>query len=80
MGDTQVLFRVDSRILEELDTSIANSGFKTRNEWFRNVVRAFLDDMERKKLLKKLETLKLEGLMESEIVDMVGAWRNGKDE
>ncbi len=76
MTETQVLFRVDSEMLKELDSNISGSGFKTRNEWFRNVIRNFLEDVERKKLLKKLETLNVEGLTEAEIVEMVKAWRD----
>ncbi len=75
MSDMQVLFRVDSVLLQELDSSIASSGFKTRNEWFRNAVRNFLEEIERKNLLKKLEKMKLEGMTEADIVKMVQAWR-----
>ena len=76
MTETQVLFRVDSDMLKELDSTISGSGFKTRNEWFRNVVRNFLEDVERKKLLKKLEMLNVEGLTEAEVAEMVKAWRD----
>ncbi len=76
MTETQVLFRVDSNILKELDSTLSSAGFKTRNEWFRNAVRNFLEDMERKKFLKRLESLKVEGLTDSEVADMVKAWRN----
>ena len=76
MTETQVLFRVDSDMLKELDSTISGSGFKTRNEWFRNVVRNFLEDVERKKLLKKLESLNVEELTEAEIAKMVKAWRD----
>ena len=75
MSETQVLFRVDAELLEELDSSIAQTGFKTRNEWFRNVVRSFLEEAERKKLLKKLEKLKLKGMTEEDIIKMVLKWR-----
>ena len=75
MSDMQVLFRVDSVLLQELDSSIASSGFTTRNEWFRNAVRNFLEEIERKNLLKKLEKMKLEGMTEADIVKMVQAWR-----
>ena len=75
LTETQVLFRVDSTVLSELDASITSSGFKTRNEWFRSLVRSFLEDMERKVALKNLEKLKVEGMTEEEIVKMVQAWR-----
>ena len=75
MSETQVLFRVDSDILEELDTTINMSGFKTRNEWFRNIIRSYLEDMERKRVLKNLDKLNVEGMTEAEVADMVKAWR-----
>ncbi len=75
MTDTQVLFRVNSDMLDELDSSISGSGFKTRNEWFRNVVRDFLEDVERRKLLKKLEALNIENMAEEDVAEMVKAWR-----
>ena len=75
MTDTQILFRMDSDMLKELDTNISGSGFKTRNEWFRNVVRDFLEDVERKKLLKKMEKLNIDKMTEAEVAEMVNAWR-----
>ena len=79
MTDTQVLFRVNSDMLDELDSSISGSGFKTRNEWFRNVVRDFLEDVERRKLLKKLEALNIENMAEEEVAEMVKSWRAEED-
>ena len=76
MTDTQVLFRVDSDLLKELDTSISGSGFKTRNEWFRSIVRDFLEDVERKKLQKKLEALNVDDMSEEEVAEMVKSWKN----
>ena len=73
MTETQVLFRVDSEMLKELDSTISGSGFKTRNEWFRSIIRSFLEDMERKKLLKTLEKLNEEEMTESEVAEMVHA-------
>ena len=75
MTETQILFRMDSEMLKELDSSISGSGFKTRNEWFRNIVRNFLEDAERKKLLKKLEKLNVGDMTEAEAAAMVKAWR-----
>jgi metal-responsive CopG/Arc/MetJ family transcriptional regulator len=74
MTETQVLFRVDSELLKELDSSLSSSGFKTRNEWFRNVVRNFLEDAERKSLLKKLERLKVD-MTDEDVAEMVRAWK-----
>ena len=79
MTETQVLFRVDSDMLKELDSTLPGTGFKTRNEWFRNVVRNFLEDVERKKLLKKLEKLKIEKMSDDEVAAMVRAWRTGEN-
>ncbi len=79
MAETQVLFRVDSDLLKELDSNLSGTGFKTRNEWFRNVVRNFLEDAERKKLLKKLEKLKVEKMSDDDIAAMVRAWRTGEN-
>ena len=79
MTETQVLFRVDSDMLKELDSTISGSGFKTRNEWFRSIIRSFLEDMERKKLLKTLEKLNVEEMTEAEVAKMVHAWRAGEN-
>ena len=54
------------------------SGFKTRNEWFRASIRKFLDDIERKKALKKLKRIEVEGLEEKDIEEIVNRWRSGK--
>ncbi|KCZ72359.1 hypothetical protein ANME2D_00786 [Candidatus Methanoperedens nitroreducens] len=59
MTETQVIFRLDKKLLEDFDESLKVSGFKTRNEWFRAAVRGFLDDIERKKVLKKLNMLEI---------------------
>lgn len=75
MSETQVIFRVDDRLLREFDNTLAVSGFKTRNEWFRSAVRAFLEDMERKKALRGLQKLKSKGMTEDDIVEMVNGWR-----
>ena len=79
MTETQVLFRVDSDMLKELDSTISSSGFKTRNEWFRSIIRSFLEDMGRKKLLKTLEKLNVEEMTEAEVAEMVHAWRAGEN-
>ena len=75
MTETQVLFRVDSELLKELDSSLSRSGFKTRNEWFRNVLRNFLEDAERKRLLKKLDRLKVDDMTDEDVAEMVRAWK-----
>ncbi len=75
MPETQIIFRLDKKILKELDESLKLSGFKTRNEWFRAVIRDFLADSERKEVLQKLKKLEVKGLEEKEIADMVDKWR-----
>ncbi len=54
------------------------SGFKTRNEWFRASIRVFLEDIERKKVLKKLRKLEVKGLEEKDVEEMVNEWRSEK--
>lgn len=39
--EKQVLFRIDSKLLESLDRKIAREGFTTRNAWFKQVVGSY---------------------------------------
>ncbi len=78
MAETQVIFRLDRRILKELDESLKLSGFKTRNEWFRTAIREFLEDIERKKVIKRLKRLEIKGLEEKDLAEMVSKWRYEK--
>ena len=78
MVETQVIFRLDKRLLKEFDDTLEMSGFKTRNEWFRAAIRKFLDDIERKKALQKLKKIEVEGLEEKDIEQMVNRWRSEK--
>ncbi len=78
MVETQIIFRLDKKILKELDESLKISGFKTRNEWFRAVIRDFLGDREREKVLSKLKKLEIKGLEEKNISEMVDKWRHEK--
>lgn len=78
MTETQVIFRLDKNLLKNLDNALKNSGFKTRNEWFRANIREFLDEIERKKVLRKLNKLEIEGLEEKDIEEMVSKWRSEK--
>lgn len=75
MSDTQVIFRIDAELLEKLDSSLKGSGFKTRNEWFRNEVRNFLEEIERKKALRLVDRLAVEGMTEEDVALMVKEWR-----
>ncbi|MCX9009621.1 MAG: ribbon-helix-helix domain-containing protein [Candidatus Methanoperedens sp.] len=78
MAETQVIFRLDKRLLKEFDDTLKISGFKTRNEWFRAAIREFLDDVERKKVLQKLRKLEVKGLEEKDIEELVSKWRSEK--
>jgi len=78
MVDTQIIFRLDKKILKELDESLKISGFKTRNEWFRAAIRNFLGDMEREKVLRKLKKLEIKGLEDKDISEMIDKWRHEK--
>jgi metal-responsive CopG/Arc/MetJ family transcriptional regulator len=78
MAETQVIFRLDKRLLKEFDETLKISGFKTRNEWFRAAIREFLEDVERKKVLQKLRKLEVKGLEEKDIEEMVSKWRSEK--
>ncbi len=78
MTETQVIFRLDKKILKELDEVLKISGFKTRNEWFRAAIRDFMANMERKKVLQRLRKLEIEGLEEKDIAEMISKWRSEK--
>ena len=78
MAETQIIFRLDKTILKELDESLKISGFKTRNEWFRAVIRDFLGDIEREKVLRKLKKLEIKGLEDEDIAEMIDKWRHEK--
>lgn len=38
MAEKQVLFRIESKLLDALDKRIAKEGYATRNAWFKDVV------------------------------------------
>jgi metal-responsive CopG/Arc/MetJ family transcriptional regulator len=78
MVETQVIFRLDKKLLKEFDKTLEMSGFKTRNEWFRATIRKFLDDIERKKALQNLKKIEVEGLEDKDIEEIVNRWRSEK--
>lgn len=78
MAETQIIFRLDKKILKDLDESLKISGFKTRNEWFRAAIRDFLGDREREKVLRKLKKLEIKGLEDKDIAEMIDKWRHEK--
>jgi metal-responsive CopG/Arc/MetJ family transcriptional regulator len=80
MVETQVIFRLDKKLLKEFDKTLEMSGFKTRNEWFRASIRKFLNDIERKKAIQKLKKIEVDGLEEKDIEEIVNRWRSEKNE
>ena len=78
MAETQIIFRLDKKMLKDLDESLKISGFKTRNEWFRAIIRDFLGDIEREKVLRKLKKLEIKGLEDKDIAEMIDKWRHEK--
>ncbi len=79
MAETQVIFRLDKKILKELDESLKLSGFKTRNEWFRATIRDFMADIERKRVLQKLKKLEIKGFEDGDFAEMVDKWRTKEE-
>ncbi|MGA1821974.1 MAG: ribbon-helix-helix domain-containing protein [Thermoplasmatota archaeon] len=75
MTEVQILFRIEKDMIEELDKHLADFGYKTRNEWFRNKVREYVTEVEKKRMMDKLDKLTVEGITEEEIVEMVRDWR-----
>lgn len=41
MADKQVLFRIDGKLLENLDRKLAKEGYSTRNAWFKELVTSY---------------------------------------
>ena len=80
MSDVQILFRIEKGMIEELDQHLSDFGYKTRNEWFRAKFREYVTEAEKKKMMKRLDGLTVEGITESEIVQMVNEWRKDKGE
>ncbi len=78
MAETQVLFRVEKELLEALDKILSTEGFKTRNEWFRAQIRKALEESKRRRLGDLFKDLRVEGIREEDIVQMVREWRSKK--
>ena len=75
MTEVQILFRIEKGMIEELDEHLADYGYKTRNEWFRNKVREYVKEAEKKRMMDRLDKLTVEEITEDEIVEMVRDWR-----
>lgn len=41
MAEKQVLFRIEAKLLDNLDKRIAKEGYSTRNAWFKEVVSSY---------------------------------------
>jgi metal-responsive CopG/Arc/MetJ family transcriptional regulator len=41
MAEKQVLFRIEGKLLDNLDKRIAKEGYSTRNAWFKEVVSGY---------------------------------------
>ncbi len=74
MTETQVIFRIDEKLLKRLDSALKVSGFKTRNEWFRHEIRDFLEEIERKHALNLVDKLTIPGISEEDVALMVKEW------
>ncbi len=75
MSDTQIIFRIEKETLKKLDNTLQTSGFKTRNEWFRNTVRNHLEEIENKKTQNLIKKLATEGMTEDNIIQMIKEWK-----
>ena len=75
MSETQIIFRLEDKVLKRFDQSLKKFGFKSRNEWFRTKVREFLDEMERRDTIRALSKFEVEGMTEDDVVEMIDSWR-----
>lgn len=41
MPEKQVLFRIESKLLDNLDKKLAKDGYSTRNAWFKEAVQNY---------------------------------------
>ncbi len=75
MSETQIIFRLEDKLLKRFDQNLKRFGFKSRNEWFRTKVREFLDEMERRETLRALNKFEVRGMTEDDVVEMIDSWR-----
>jgi len=78
MAESQIIVRLDDKLLRKLDENLKVSGFKTRNEWFRSKVRDFLEDVERKRALSLIQRATIKGMKEDETAKIVNNWRKSR--
>lgn len=41
MPEKQVLFRIEAKLLDNLDKKLAKDGYSTRNAWFKDAVSSY---------------------------------------
>ena len=75
MSETQIIFRLEDKLLKRFDQNLKKFGFKSRNEWFRTKVREFLDEMERRETLRALNKFAVQDMNEDDVVKMIDSWR-----
>ena len=75
MSESQIIFRLEDRLLKRFDQNLKRIGFKSRNEWFRTKVREFLEDIERRETLRAMNKFAIKDMTEEDVVKMIEDWR-----
>jgi metal-responsive CopG/Arc/MetJ family transcriptional regulator len=75
MSESQIIFRLEDRLLKRFDKNLKKIGFKNRNEWFRTKVREFLEEMERRETLRTMNKFAVKDMNEEDVVKMIDDWR-----
>lgn len=75
MSESQIIFRLEDRLLKRFDQNLKKIGFKSRNEWFRTKVREFLEEMERRETLRSMNKFAVKDMTEEDVVKMIDEWR-----
>jgi len=75
MSESQIIFRLEYRLLKRFDQNLKKFGFKSRNEWFRTKVREFLEEMERRETLRTMNKFTIKDMTEDDVIKMIDDWR-----
>ena len=75
MSESQIIFRLEGRLLKRFDQNLKRFGFKSRNEWFRTKVREFLEEMEKRETLRSMNKFAVKDMTEEDIIKMIDDWR-----
>jgi metal-responsive CopG/Arc/MetJ family transcriptional regulator len=75
MSESQIIFRLEDRLLKRFDHNLKKIGFKSRNEWFRTKVREFLEEMERRETLRSMNKFAVKDMTEEDVIKMIEEWR-----